>query len=310
MSTRRPGMDNPYYAYAPMPARPRLSWPNGASVAFWVLLHLEYWELDPPKEAVRDPRFVSEFGNFFPDYRSWSQREYGNRVGIFRILEVLDRYGVKATVAAGSAACVRYPALIAEFSRRGYELVAHGSHATRLISSRMSEAEECAFIADAIQAVARAVGKVPRGWLGQDHGESARTPRLLAEAGIDHLLDWANDDQPYAMRVGPPLIAIPNQVEWDDVQLFWLRRVDSWRYPALVGEAIEVLDKEGEHSGRSFGLSLHSWLFGMAHRIRYLEEALGRVTAHRALWQARTSEIADWVRGQLATAPPSSPGAG
>ena len=89
MSTRRPGMDNPYYAYAPMPARPRLSWPNGARVAFWVLLHLEYWELDPPKEAVRDPRFVSEFGNFFPDYRSWSQREYGNRVGIFRILEVL-----------------------------------------------------------------------------------------------------------------------------------------------------------------------------------------------------------------------------
>jgi allantoinase len=310
MSTRRPGMDNPYYAYAPLPARPRLRWPSGARVAFWVLLHLEYWELDPPKEAVRDPRFVSEFGNFFPDYRTWSQREYGNRVGIFRILEVLDRYGIKATVAAGSAACVRYPALIAEFSRRGYELVAHGTHATRLISSRMSEAEERQFIGEAIQAVARATGKLPRGWLGQDHGESARTPRLLAEAGMDYLLDWANDDQPYAMRVGAPLIAIPNQVEWDDVQLFWLRRVDSWRYPALVGEAIEVLHQEGEQSGRSFGLSLHPWLFGMAHRIRYLDEALGRITAHRGLWQATACEIADWVRGELATTPPSSPGAG
>ncbi|HKO09649.1 MAG TPA: polysaccharide deacetylase, partial [Alphaproteobacteria bacterium] len=130
MSTRRPGMDNPYYAYAPMPARPRLGWPNGASVAFWVLLHLEYWELDPPKEAVRDPRFVSEFGNFFPDYRTWSQREYGNRVGIFRILEALDRHGIRATLAAGAAACERYPYLIAECLKRGYEVIAHGSHAT------------------------------------------------------------------------------------------------------------------------------------------------------------------------------------
>lgn len=299
MSTRRPGMDHPHYPFSALPSRPPLAWPDGARVAFWVLLHLEHWELTPPADAVRDARFVSEFGNFAPDYRTWSQREYGNRVGIFRILDVLDRHGIKASVAAGAAACALYPGLIEECRRRNYEFIAHGSYATRLISSRMSEAEERAAIGESIAAVERATGRRPRGWLGQDHGESARTPGLLAEAGIDYVLDWANDDQPYAMTVGRPMIAIPNQVEWDDIQLFWIRRVDSWRYPALVGEAFEVLYEEGARSGRSFVISLHPWLFGMAQRIRYLDEALDRLAGRPAVWQATAGEIAAWCLQKL-----------
>jgi peptidoglycan/xylan/chitin deacetylase (PgdA/CDA1 family) len=292
-------MDHPHYPFSALPSRPPLAWPDGARVAFWVLLHLEHWELTPPADAVRDARFVSEFGNFAPDYRTWSQREYGNRVGIFRILDVLDRHGIKASVAAGAAACALYPGLIEECRRRNYEFIAHGSYATRLISSRMSEAEERAAIGESIAAVERATGRRPRGWLGQDHGESARTPGLLAEAGIDYVLDWANDDQPYAMTVGRPMIAIPNQVEWDDIQLFWIRRVDSWRYPALVGEAFEVLYEEGARSGRSFVISLHPWLFGMAQRIRYLDEALDRLAGRPAVWQATAGEIAAWCLQKL-----------
>lgn len=299
MSTRKPGMDHPYHPYAPLPRRTKLNWPKGAHVAFSVLLHLEYWELCPPDGTVRDARFVSEFGNFTPDYRTWSQREYGNRVGIFRILEALDRWGIRATVAAGAAACVRYPQLIEECRRRGYEFVGHGTHATRLISSRMSEVEERRFIADSIEAVKQATGQRPRGWLGQDHGESARTPHFLADAGIDYLLDWANDDQPYRMTVGRPMVAIPNQVEWDDVQLFWVRRADTWRYPALVGEAFETLAREGATSGRYFALSLHPWLLGMAHRIRYLEAALARIAGRPAVWQATAGEIAAWCLKEL-----------
>src|SRR5262249_31606487 len=153
-------------------SRPKLTWPNGARLAFWVLLHLEYWELDPPEDTVRDPRFGGEFGSFFPDYRTWTQRDYGNRVGIFRVLEVLDRYGLKVTVAANSSALERYPYLVQELKRRGYEFAAHGSHATRMITSRMSESEERTFISDAIEAVTRAIGRRPTGWLGQDYGES------------------------------------------------------------------------------------------------------------------------------------------
>lgn len=301
---RAPGMDHGHYPYAPLPERPALRWPEGARVALWVLIHLEYWELEPPADAVRDARLVNEFGNFFPDYRTYSQREYGNRVGIFRILELFDRYRIKATVAANASALARYPYLVEECLRRGWEIAAHGSHATRMITSRMSEAEERGHIADAIAAVERAAGMRPRGWLGQDFGESARTPQLLAEAGIEYVMDWANDDQPYLMTTRPPLVALPNQVEWDDVQLFWLRRVETWRYPALVGEAFETLHAEGAGSGRSFGVSLHPWLFGMAHRIRYLDEALKRITAADAVWQASAGEIAAWYRGQAGAAPP------
>lgn len=291
---RAPGMDQPHYPYWPLPSRPVLKWPQCARVAFWVLLHLEYWELDPPEDAVRDPRFVGEFGSYFPDYRSWTQRDYGNRVGIFRVLELLDRYQLKVTVAANSAALERYPYLVAELKRRGYEFAAHGSHATRMITSRMGEAEERALIATSIETVERATGTRPTGWLGQDYGESERTPQLLAEAGLDYVMDWPNDDQPYRMTLGKPFVSIPNHAEWDDVQLLWLRRVGMPTYAKVLGEAFATLHEEGASSGRVFGLSLHPWLIGMAHRICYLEEALRHIAGHRDVWQATAGEIAAW----------------
>jgi len=290
----RPGMDHPHHPYWPLPKRERLIWPDSARLAFWVLLHLEYWELEPPTDAIRDPRFIGEFGSYYPDYRTWTQRDYGNRVGIFRVLEVLDRYGLKVTVAANASALERYPYLVGEFQRRGYEFAAHGTHATRMVTSRLSEAQEREHIARSIEAVERATGRRPTGWLGQDAGESERTPRLVAEAGLNHIMDWPNDDQPYRMTVGKPLISIPSHPEWDDVPLLWLRRVSMRCYPQIVAEAFETLHEEGANSGRIFGLSLHPWLIGMGHRIRYLDEALKRITGYRAVWQATAGEIAAW----------------
>jgi allantoinase len=100
----KPGMDNPWYDYAPFPLRPRLTWPRNARVASFVLLHLEYWELMPDETSYRDPRHAGEFGSYMPDYRVWTQREYGNRVGIFRVLDVLDRYQIRAGVAVNALA--------------------------------------------------------------------------------------------------------------------------------------------------------------------------------------------------------------
>ena len=287
-------MDHDLYRFSPLPQRPTLVWPDGARMAFHVTLYIEHWELTPPEVSVKDQRFLSEFGPYEPDYRTWTQREYGNRVGIFRVLEVLDRHNIRASVAIGASACERYPQLVAEITRRGWEILAHGTHATRIISSKMTEAEQRTYIADAIAAVTRATGKVPKGWLGQDQGEAVNTPALLAEAGVDYLVDWSNDDQVYMMR--PGLVSIPHQMDWDDIVLFWLRRVETWRYPALVEEAARVLAAEG---ARNFGLSIHPWLFGMAHRIRYLDEALARIKSIDGLWQATTGEIAAWARPQL-----------
>jgi len=285
----KPGMDNPWYDYVPFPLRPRLHWPKNARVAFCVVLHLEYYELLPDETALKDTRFTGEFGVYHPDYRTWTQREYGNRTGIFRVLDVLDRYQIKAGVAVNAMAAERYPFLIEQFKKRKYEFIAHGVSANRMISSKMSEAEEKQEIATSIAAIEKAAGEKPTGWLGQEFGESQRTPQLLADAGLDYVLDWPNDDQPYPMKVGRKFVSMPNQPEWDDVQQLWLRRINTPRYPDLVGDAFELLHKEG---GQVFSLSIHPWLMGMAHRIKYLDEALRRIERFGNVWQATPGEIA------------------
>ncbi|EDP65342.1 chitooligosaccharide deacetylase [alpha proteobacterium BAL199] len=297
-SFRAPGMDHDLYPFSALPNRPPMSWPNGARVAFAVILHLEHWELDPPAAAVRDPRFKDPMGDFRPDFRAYTLREYGNRVGIFRIFDALDRHGIRPTVAVNAAACERYPFLIEECRRRGWEFAAHGTHATRMVTAKLTERQERDLIEKAIAAVADATGSRPRGWVAQDYGETVRTPQLLAEAGLEYVADWPNDDQPYRMTTKPSLISIPSQAEWDDVQLLWHRRVFTQRYPALIEEALSVLHAEGASSGRYFGLGIHPWLFGMPHRIRYLNEALDRIADFDGLWQATLGEVAGHMKTQ------------
>jgi len=291
-----PGMDNPWYDYAPYPKRPQLAWPNRARIASTVVLYLEYWELMPAEASIKDPRFVGEYGSFSPDYRIWTQRDYGNRVGIFRVLEVLDRYQIKAGVAVNALAAERYPYLIEQFKKRGYEFIAHGHSANRMITSKMTEAEEKAEIEGSIAAVEKATGVRPTGWLGQDYGESQRTPQLLADAGLDYVLDWPNDDQPYAMKVGKPFVSLPSQPEWDDVQQLVLRRINTTRYPDMVSEAFEGLHQEG---GQVFNLALHPWLMGMAHRIKYLDEALRRIHRFDHVWATTPGEVARYYRDTM-----------
>lgn len=293
-------MDNPYYRYRAAPDREAISWPGGKSIALIVQVHLEYWQLDAPDDAVRDARFVGEYGSFAPDCRTWSQREYGNRVGIFRLLEVLDRYPLKLTVPANAACVGRHPFLLEQLARRGAEFVGHGVSANRMVSSRMLPAEESELIAACVDALERGTGRRPVGWCSQDAGESASTPELLAKAGIRYVMDWPNDDSPYLLSTTTsPLVSLPLQPEWDDVQQLWLRRLSTPRYASMVPEAFEVLSQE---SGRVFVLSLHPWLIGMAHRIRYLDLALQRIFGSAGagrIWAATGSEVAEAAAGFL-----------
>jgi allantoinase len=286
---RRPGLDHDLYPFRTGPETPRIAWPGGARMAFTVTLALDAWELAPPPDASRDPRMVSSQGSYFPDWLSWSQREYGARVGVFRILALLDRFGVAPSVALGSGAIRRYPELVDECARRGAAFMAHGSFATRRITSRMSEAEERDFITESRDAVTRATGAAPRGWCGQDFNESDRTPALLAECGFAYVADWSNDDRPY--RIGPGgLVSLPAHSEWNDLEAMWLRQVPPDIWAAGVGEAAEVLHGEG---GAAFNLTLHPFVTGQAHRIRYLEAALSLVLGLPGLFATTTDAVAD-----------------
>lgn len=303
MTHRSPGMDHPHYPYSALPRRTPIVWPGGARIACTVFLYLEYWEVDPPKDTVTDPRMKDSVAPFHPDYRTSTRMEYGNRVGIFRLFDLLDRCGLKVTVPVNAMALERTPYLVDACLKRGWELAGHGISANRLLSSRMSEAEERDTIGHCLDAIAAASGQRPSGWVGQDHGQSARTPKLLADAGLAWVCDWPNDDAPNLMAHrrafdGQPLVSIPNQAEWDDVQLLWHRKVEARRYPGLIAEAFDVLEAEAASGGGRFlGLHLHPWLFGVPYRTRYLAAALERLSTRAGVWQATAAEIAGQVAG-------------
>jgi peptidoglycan/xylan/chitin deacetylase (PgdA/CDA1 family) len=291
-SVRRPGMDHELYAYVPLPARAPLAWPDRRPVALWICLHLEYWELDPPPGARHPPGIEGTWQIFAPDYRTFAHREYGNRIGVFRVLDALDEHAFPVTVAVNAEVCRRYPQLVQECSDRGFEIAAGGTHATRMISSAMTTEDEIAHIEEAKSAVRDATGIEPVGWIGQDFGESARTPFLVAERGFRYIADWPNDEQPYWMSTTPRLVSVPQQTEWDDVNLLWLRQIATPRFPRLVEDALARLIADGSHSGRTFVLNVHPWLFGQPHRIRYLRESLRALAASPEVWRTTARDIA------------------
>jgi peptidoglycan/xylan/chitin deacetylase (PgdA/CDA1 family) len=295
---RAAGMDHAHYPFRALPDAPRFAWPGGARIAFTITVILDYWELTPPADASRDPRIVSPLGNFFPDWLTWSQREYGARVGIFRVLETLDQFGLTPSVALGTEAARRYPELVDELVRRNACFLGHGGFATRRLSSRMTAEQERAAIAESRDQIATLTGAAPSGWCGQDFTESADTPALLAEAGFTYTTDWANDDRPYLLGPydGRHLLALPPQPEWNDLECMWLRRVTPPVWADCIADAFAFLHDEG---GGVFNLTLHPWIAGQAHRIRWLREALTRCLGKRATWCATTDTVARHAIGQL-----------
>ena len=291
-----PGYDHDLYPWSPLSKRAPFRWPDGARLAVTAFVHVEDFELDPPAEAVADPRFGGALGSYFPDFQNYTRRLHGIRVGFYRVLDVLERHGIVATVCFNARAAERYPALVERALRGGHGLAARGLTSRQIISSKMSEAEETAYIRESLDTLERTSGQRMLGWAGQDMGESERTPRLLHAAGLTHVIDWPNDDEPYAMPVaGPdsrPLVSIPNQTEWDDAELFSVRHVDPWRYPEIFRSAFEQLHTEG---GRMLGFGIHPWIFGQAYRIKYLEEAVASIGDRPGVWRANSNEIAEWA---------------
>lgn len=295
---RAPGMDHAHYRFRTLPDAPRFTWPGNARIALTVTIMLDYAEPGPPPDGNPDPRVVSPLGKFYPDWLTFSQREYGARVGIFRILKVLDDFRLTPSVALGSGAARRYPELVGEFTRRNACFMAHGSYATRRITSRMTQQEEREFIREARDGIAAATGRAPLGWCGQDFNESFDTPVHLVDAGFDYTTDWASDDRPFLLGPydGRTLVALPPQPEWNDLECMWLRRVSAPVWADGMAEAFSVLQSEG---GGVFNLTLHPWIAGQAHRIRYLADALTRILGLSGIWRATTDEVAQASRLQL-----------
>ena len=224
------GMDQEFYSWSPIVTRPILRWPEGARVALVVIVNLEHWDWEVP---VGTPLAVSPMGGpegiwtgnqpSFPDIGGYGNHEYGNRVGVFRILAVLDKYGIKPTLALDKAVADHYPYLVKEGLKRDAEFIAHGLSRRRIIHIGMSEDEEREYIRDSIEAVEKATGNRPIGWSGPDFQETPNTPNLLAAEGIRYVCDWGNDEHQIHPRI-----------------LIWMNSSDRISFLLIITEFLKV----------------------------------------------------------------------
>ena len=291
-----PGYDHSFFPWSPLPARPAVRWPGGAALAMSVVLDVTAveWEHEPPVLVPPGGRGPGPF----PDVPRMSHREFGHRVGVFRLLQVLQQLDIPVAAAVDVLTVEHYGSLMDHLRPATAEFVAAGLSASRPITSRMSEAEERHYLRTSLDRLEQGLGARPAGWMGPGRGESSRTPALLAEAGVGYLADWCNDDQPYPMTgAGPELWAFPLSWELSDLGAVHVRQVLPWRYAEGVRAAVAQLCAEGGTTGRVLGLHLHPWLSGQAFRVEAVAALLADARQDPRIWMATPGQVVDWCRG-------------
>jgi allantoinase len=255
------------FPYTPITQRPKITWPGGARLAFWIIPNVEFFSLDEVV-PVRGP------SGKVPDIPSWSQRDYGARIGIFRIMEVLNRHGVKGTVTLNSEVCDAYPEVVEEIMRLDWEIMGHNQSNSRLLNTVPPEAERD-LILDALARIEAFTGKRPTGWPGSGLAETWNTLDHLIEGGVTYVADWTNDDQPYLMDIdGQQITSIPYSREINDIPQFEVHMRTPEEFDQMIRRQFDTLCREGEESGRVMAICIHPFLIGLPHRIGCLDSAL------------------------------------
>lgn len=290
---RKLGYDQSFYEWETLPNRPMPEWPKGDGLAAIVVVPLQTFRFDAPPSPYRPSGAPSKE---YPDYREWSWKDYGLRVGVFRVFDELDARGIKATVAIDAETTRRCPRLVREALDRGYELVAHGVNGTDVIHEGLDERTENELITNAVSTVSAAAGQPVRGWLSPGRTHSTRTPDLLSAAGVDYLLDWANDDASVRVRAhATDLVSVPLSHEINDVNSIWQMHHTAPAWAEQVADSVALLAGERDQGGRVIGVTTTPWLVGQPHRIPALRKALDAIRDAKP-WIATGGEIADVSR--------------
>jgi peptidoglycan/xylan/chitin deacetylase (PgdA/CDA1 family) len=267
--------------------RKPFSWPGGKTLAVWIVPNVEVWSYDSTAGVAISPSESTQA----PDVINYAWREYGMRVGLWRIADVLDSLGVSATVALNSAVCEVVPRAVELMKARGWEFMGHGITNSKSLRG-LSRADEQQVIRKSLQTIERATGQRPRGWLGPGLGETFNTLDLLAEAGVVYTGDWNNDDQPCRMKVAAgEMFALPYCMQINDIG-FFLRRGHSGQeyYRALV-DHFDTLYADSQRLPRVLGIPLHPFLIGQPLYINHFRRAMQHIQQHERVWFATGSEI-------------------
>jgi peptidoglycan/xylan/chitin deacetylase (PgdA/CDA1 family) len=283
--------------YSAAPERPPLHWPGGARVALWVAPNIEHYEFLPEHIRVRDPwpRLPH------PDILGYGLRDYGNRVGVWRLMEVFDRFQVPCTVSLSMAVLQMYPEITEAMLKRRWEFMSHGLYNTRY-HWNLSEADERAAIEECQHIHRQFTGRGLPGWFSPAASNTLNTPDLVAEAGIGYLCDLYHDDQPTPIQVRQgELYSLPYSMEIND-SIAWRRGQEGAAFAQKICDEFDTLYAEGAVSGQVMNIAVHPFIMGQPHRIEHLAQALEYVLSHSGVWCATGSEIIDSYRQQTQAA--------
>lgn len=289
---RSRGMDHDYYAYSNIFDRAPIAWPSGKKVAVAVLVNLEWFPILPEDKPFRAPGHMV---TPYPDYRHYTSREYGTRVGFYRMLDGFAKVGAKVTVATNAAIAQRYPQIIADIMAAGHEIIGHSTDMNGTIATGLPEDDERALIATSLDTLEAATGARPRGWMSIARSQSFNTPRLLAEAGVSYMCDWVNDELPY--RFATPsgdLVNVPINHELSDRQIITVQQnsADSWTQQ--MQDSFTLLRGEAERfGGRMLPINVTPYIMGLPYRMGAFEGLLAWLAAQEDAAFHTTGEIAD-----------------
>ena len=262
------------YEYSPITERPDFDWPDGRRLAFYVALNVEHFSFSGT--LGHTPTALSPA----PDPRNYAWREYGLRVGIWRIFDLMEELGLPLCHLLNSTVCEKYPQIVARIRARGDEVVGHG----RTNSERQSDLDEGAeaeLIAEATKVLTATFGRAPEGWMGPWIAETVRTPDLLKEAGYRYLMDWPADDQPFWMRTrSGPLLSVPYPIEVNDSPAMLSRMQSATDFARMIVDQFDTMLRLSEQQPLVCGISLHTVVVGQPFRLAQLRRALTEVLTH------------------------------
>ncbi len=270
--------------------RERIAWPNGARIAFYVGINIEYYDIDRPNSRTPDAHR--------PDMLQHVYHEYGSRVGVFRMMSILDKYNLRASVLLNSEVCERQPDILTEGVKRSWEWLGHGITNQRSIPSYRPE-EEQGVIREVRETITAATGVAPKGWLGPGLAETFNTPDLLAAEGFEYVCDWGCDDQPLPMQVAAGrMLAVPYQQGLNDATYLRDYQHTGDEYERAICDAFDVLYEEATSGGKVMALPTHPHNTGVPMNAKHFDRALAYITSHKDVWLTTAGEIAEWYYAQ------------
>ncbi|MES2942370.1 MAG: polysaccharide deacetylase family protein [Pseudomonadota bacterium] len=291
--------DSGRFDYSPIIGRPDYAWPNGARLAVYIGFNLEHFAFGEGLGANIGP--VSPL----PDVLNYSWREYGNRVGAWRCLELFDQLCLPTGAIINTALYDHCPELVAAFVQRGDEIIGHG-HTNSERQNGLDEAAERALLIACREKIATQSGLAPTGWLSPWIAETRSTPDLLLEAGYSYTLNWCHDDQPLPMRTrsGQHLWSIPYPQEVNDIPMVMARQMDGKDFAQLIVDNFDEMLAQSSRQPLVMGIALHPYIVGQPYRLRHLRRALEHISKERnagQIWVTTPGAICQHVQARQTT---------